>query len=335
MALDTVRYVDKFPQTFQVNHSSEIELDIIGIQDFHIHDSLLILKTTDKDGFWAFLSLPNYDFLGKFITKGDGPYEHIFSPKIGDIFNEGENLFITVYDHQKAKSYKMNITESVISKELSISKLNDSLPRNTIFNFLRIDSATFFCKEINNSLTQQTRFILENGEEKTPPVLEKLNLASIKEHEDFNILATVILYDSDRKIIVEMPAGLNYINMYSLDGSLAKTICVGDKLDNIGRIQEKARWNRMYTFANLRLFENFWGVLHINESYVIYQTKRIKLPSIMLFDWNGEPLAELNLNRFITSFDIDFRNGYLYTLDVHTDEFYKYDIKDILMKLQQ
>ena len=54
---------------------------------------------------------------------------------------------------------------------------------------------------------------------------------------------------------------------------------------------------------------------------------------IFLFDWNGEPLAQLNLNDFATAFDIDLINGYLYTLDWRTEAFYKYDIREIIGKL--
>lgn len=45
-----------------------------------------------------------------------------------------------------------------------------------------------------------------------------------------------------------------------------------------------------------------------------------------MFDWNGSPLAKLDLNRFITSFDIDVANGTFYTFDTYTDELRKYDI---------
>lgn len=35
----------------------------------------------------------------------------------------------------------------------------------------------------------------------------------------------------------------------------------------------------------------------------------------------------------VTSFDIDFINKELYTFDVHSDEFYKYDISNIINEL--
>jgi hypothetical protein len=332
MILDDVRYVNRFPQTFSLDNAIEVDADIIGMQSFHIIDSLLIFSTTDKDGLWSFVSLPDYRFMGKFITKGNGPYEFIFSPFAGQqyFFREEGKLFCDIYDSQKGKLYRMNMDESIRNGRLAIRTLNDSLPP-FMFGFAVIDSATFLCREINGTQTQQTRFLLHDGQRTTSPLLEKLNRASIRHGEDFNILSASI--KRNNSLIVEMPVYLNYINMYSPDGSFGRTVCVDRKLDNIGEIQNQSRKDRLFPFISLSLFSTFWGVVYVNEDTKTYLTERKKLPSILLFDWDGEPLAELRLNTHVTSFDIDFINGCLYTLDLYTDVFCKYDIRDILEKL--
>ena len=338
MALEEIIYVDSFPQTFSLNNMIEIDLeniDIIGVKDFCIFDSLLIFSTTDKEGFWSFVSLPNYRFLGKFLTQGQGPYEFLFNPYVGSgakFFEEKESIFAAIYDFYRGKLYKIDIGESIKNNRLNIYTINDSLP-SLLFNFVMVDSNTFLCKEISNGETQQIRYMLVNGERITPPHLEKLNFAKIRKGENVNILSTITNYNYNKKLFVEMPVGLNYLNMYSMDSSFGKTICIGKQLDNIGKIQNKERWERIYTFADLRLFPKFWGVVYLNEDYKTNQIERKRLPNILLFDWNGRPLAKLNLNTFITSFDIDFTNGYLYTLDYQTDIFCKYDIREILGKL--
>ena len=338
MVLDEIRYVDAFPQTFLLDNGVEVDLeslDIIGVKDFCIYDSLLVLSTTDKEGFWSFVSLSDYRFLGKFLTQGQGPYEFYSNPFVSSsevkLFNENEENVAIIYHFDKGRLYKMNINESIKNNKLNIYTINDSI-RPFIFDFVMIDSITFFCKEISNRETQQIRYILVNDIKITPPHLEKLNLAKIREREDFNILSTITKYEFNSKRFVEMPGHLNYINIYSLDGSFAKTICIGKRLDHIGKIQDKNKWTeRKDTFSDLRLFPRFWGVAFIDE--YSYTRERTRFPNIMLFDWNGEPLAQLNLNNHITAFDIDFINGYLYTLDHKTDVFCKYDIREILEKL--
>lgn len=334
MVLENVEYVDEFPQTFLLQDRSASNVDVIGIKNFIIYDSLMILSTNDEEGLWSFFSLPDECYLGKFLTRGNGPFEFIFPPRVNTevkIVEANNTLLAYIYDSQRGKVLKMNVTESLRDNKTDISVQHDSLPA-FLFNFAIIDDASFFCKGVDQHHTQQLRYLLEKGEEVVPDVLQKLNQASIEEGEDINILSTNTKLGNGN-VVVEAPIGLNYINLYSLDGSLGKTICVGKELDCIEKIERKEVWDRMYTYADLRVYADFFGAVYINEDEKTYQMKRERLPSILLFDWNGAPLAELKLDHFITSFDIDFTNGNLYTLDVHSDEFYTYNIKDILAAL--
>ena len=75
----------------------------------------------------------------------------------------------------------------------------------------------------------------------------------------------------------------------------------------------------MDIFNNTRLFSHFWGVIFTNE--LSYKEEGRRIPNILLFDWDGKPLAQLNLTNPALSFDIDFANGHLYTFDYKTDAF--------------
>jgi hypothetical protein len=338
MVLDDIQYTTEFPQSFVLDQAIDIDLEsmnIIGMIDFRIYDSLLVLSVTDKEGALSFLSLPDGHFLGKFLSHGQGPNEFLFNPELtkATFFEEEGVRFAWIYDNLTGKLYKMNIDKSISNNQLSMFVCENLPP--SLFAFCVIDSVTFFCKEIANQ-QQQIRTIWNKGEKTTPPHLEKLNLASIRlteESFDINILSAITMCDILKGRIVEANVHLNYINLYSLDGSFGKTICIGDKLDNIDKIQNIDMWDGIYTFGKLRLFPQFWGVLYENESMKDSRIDRKTLPVIFLFDWDGNPLAELKLNRFITGFDIDMLNGYLYASDHQTDEFCKYDIRDILEKL--
>ena len=125
------------------------------------------------------------------------------------------------------------------------------------------------------------------------------------------------------------------MNLYSIEDSFAVTICMDKELSNINEIIKQNKAERLYTFANVQVYDSFWGVVYIGEEEKTYQLSRKKKPAIYLFDWEGKPLAEIKLDRHITSFDIDFNHGELYTLDVHTDEFLKYDIRNLLYELSK
>ncbi len=161
-----VAYVEQFPQTFSINNAEEVNTDIIGILDFSIYDSLLILSARDNKGLWSFLSLPDCHFLGKFLTQGQGPYEFFHCPWVSQntLFKEEGTLYAGIYDFA-------------------------------------------------------TGAVWDNNQKNTPPHLEKLNAARIIEGDDHNILSTGIQYNA----VIEMPLELNYINMYSIDGTFGKT----------------------------------------------------------------------------------------------------------------
>ena len=64
-----------------------------------------------------------------------------------------------------------------------------------------------------------------------------------------------------------------------------------------------------------------------------FQTGRKKYPSILLIDWDGRPLAELKLTRFVKSFDIDMVNKTLYVFDVYNDKMFAYELSAVLNKI--
>lgn len=335
MIFDNVEYVTEFPQSFNLSKKTIPNIDVIGITNFAIYDFNIIFSTKKTDSLWSVFTLPEYEYRGSLLSKGNGPFEFVQSPRVSSktkLFKENDELFAGIYDFQKGRVFKLNIDKSLNTNKLDISILNDSL-NAFLFNFMMIDNDVFLCKEVQNNETQQVRHLMEGNQKSIPPVFEKLNQATIKEGEDINMLSTITKMNYDNDIIVEMPIGLNYINMYTLDRTFAKTVCIGNKLDNIEKIQNKSMFDRIYTFADLRIFDNFWGVIQIDEDEKTYQLGRKKLPVICLFDWVGDPIAELKLDHFITSFDIDLENSTLYTFDAHSDEFYKYDVKEMITEM--
>lgn len=335
MAFDNIKYIDSFPQSFSIN-GEKIDIDVIGVRNFIISDSTIIMSTNNKDSLWVIANLPDLQVQGSILKKGQGPTELSISPSTTyntKLIKENNQLFAYIYEYHKGELIKLNITASLNTGNSDISIINDSLPKS-LLNFIVIDDSTYLCKEARNNHTQQIRYIYKQKKEVNDySILDKLNNISIRDNEDINILSTITKHNPSNDIIIEMPIGLNYINMYSLDDSFEQTVCVGKSLFNIERIQNNNRWDRIYTFSDLRLFENFWGVLYINESEKDYQVKRKKFPSILLFDWNGNSLAKLTLNQLATSFDIDFQTSQIYTFDVETEFFYKYNITNVLSSL--
>jgi hypothetical protein len=335
MAFENAKFVSSFPLNFTLDEPSQPKTDNIGLRRIRIVDSLLILDKPSSKGFWEIYKLPEYENLGAYLNMGDGPLEFKQSPSVAQkstFTDENQNLVTYLYDFQKGRILKFNISASIANSELHLFEHDAAIPPN-LFAFVFLGEDSFFIKEIANKDTQQMRYVVRDGEKQIPAVLAALNDASIKVGEDFNILSTITRYSKQHEIFVEAPIGLNNINIYKLDGSLSKSIVMGKELSDLNAIQNENRWDRKYTFSDLRLFDDFFGVVYINEGEKNYQMERKKLPFILLFDWEGNPLAKIETREQFTSFDIDLTNQELYTFDVKTDRFVKYDMEMIFSKL--
>lgn len=80
MAFDHVEYIGYFPETILLDNGKVPEIDVIGIRDFVIHDSLMVLGTSNPKGIWSLISLPDYQVLGSFLKRGEGPLEFMQGP---------------------------------------------------------------------------------------------------------------------------------------------------------------------------------------------------------------------------------------------------------------
>ena len=334
MILDRVVFIEGFPKSFTLGDGTLLDFYIMKARSLKIQDSLLIVSAEDDDGFWAFFSLPEHEDLGKYIMKGRGPNEFVYSPLTDRqyFYKEAGERFATIYDHDRGVAYKINIGETLRDRRLSIKPVGFPVPRG-MFDFVTLNDSTFLCRGLSDDRRQQPRYLLQNGRRKSTENLDKLNLARIRHNEDHNILNSWIQTNHDGRRIVEASMDLNYINLYSLDDSFGVTICIGRKLDNISRIQDIAPEDRVIRYKHLKAYPDFFAALDINE---LLHRELIKGPRdcvIQFFDWDGNPLAELKLNHHVSSFDIDFANGYLYTLNYITEEIYRHDFREVLDEL--
>lgn len=336
MSTADIEIVNNFPKTIDLPSPETVNINSIGITDFKVLDSCIVVSTKGDTGLLNFYRKNDLAPLGSFLNIGNSREEVAYEPSLSTLMNfyrVSDSLYVDVYNFMKRRMLTFNVDEC-LEKKHSILKAEYENFEKPILSAKRLPDGKYLIKELNDNQTMQTRSIvdLKSGNVTITPLMKKLNDVSVKAGEDFNIISTITQVGKDGRIF-EMPIGLNYINIYTPDGSFAKTICPGDKPDDIDNITKTNKWKRKYTFADIKVFGNFFGVVKIDEEEGTYQTKRTKKPSILLFTLDGKPLAEIKMKRQITSFDIDQQNNILYTFDSETEEFMKYDISKWLPAL--
>ena len=318
-----------FAKNYTLQNAEIIDWDIMGIQDFLICDSLFIYSKRDRRGCVGILNKQGRK-QGDFISIGNGPNEFLFAPWINRamVYRADNCLYMELLDQMKGINYKMNITESISKGKTVMEKEKDSIPPASIF--IPIDKRTSFSCLHNAEKTQRTRVITTDGNIKHNPYLDLLNNKSIDYGQDPNILSSIIKYSRERKRFVEISLMMNTIYLYDINGHFFKAMYVGETLDDEQKVQRQEMGQRRLTFTNLRLYDNFWAVIYIDETLARYDRGKCKPSRILLFDWDGEPLANLLLENKIDSFDIDCKDGYLYTLDNGQERLSRYLIKNII-----
>lgn len=321
MAFSKVKYIEDFPKNYELSGTKQ-DIGVIGITDFCIKDSLILFSTQMNDSLWVIKSLPHFANLGGYLRVGNGPGEFIFAPFVSEAsyYMDGKNMCADIYDFQKGLLYTINVSKTIKTKSAQIEMQKDSVPRQ-MFPLIKIGKAKYFCRDISSDGTIQNRFILTNGVRSTNTSLDYLNKTTLKRTEDINVLSAYIKSLGNK--IVEAPIYMNFINLYTLDGSFAESLCIGSNLVGAGDVVTQKEETRMKTFLDLRLYDSFFATL-MKES----DTK----VNVLLFDWQGNPITRLGINHFADSFDFDLKNKCLYTYNSDTEDFYRYDLPDSFIR---
>lgn len=337
LSFKNVEYIDDFPTNISIHDGEQVNLDYIGMTDFRVIDTLIIASSGMHDTFWTLFSTKDLSKKGSFISKGQGPNELLFPPNLNSetsFIYKNDTLFSNIYDFQTGKYYILNLTESIKTQKTSIQQTKDSLPP-FLFALARLNDACFYCKEIADGGTRQSRFLLTSEGKNVVDKFITPNNIKVSGGENTNILSTISVKHPTKDIIAEGCIGLNQINLFSISGSLDKTLCVGKKLDRIHEIQNMKHWERLYTYGGMRAYDSCFAALYVGLDQKAYQVGPRTPSQIQFFTWDGEALGKILLDCFITHFDIDFKNGFLYVLNSQNDELFRYNIGGFLSELQK
>lgn len=327
MVFDDIEYVRSFPETLSLPEGDEVRIDKIGIQDLRLYDTLMLVSSKDADGFVSVFGLTGLKELGKMFYRGNGPGE-LLSPPFFSMMQivHRDSLDVALLNDGRGHLLGWDIRESCDDPDIVIFK--DSIPMDAFYS-LYINDSTFLCRVINGDERGQTRFLDVGGEKKTTPPMETLNKASIPgpgEGYFFNIMSSLSGYNYQNGVVVEASLMLNTINMYTLDGSFEKTVCIGKKVDNIDDVYRSGFRGMKDTFICLRMYEDFFAVMYSGGRMFGLGPSGTARPKIYLFDWSGSPISEIVLPARAHCFDFDMKNNMLYALDREDETVYAYNM---------
>jgi len=334
-SFDDITYVTSFDSELRIpaQSSTKVELGVDGIQGIKVYGPYLIVSSESEDGLITiFEKCPPYNKLGSFFKKGNGPGELIY-PFLPSSFNYHTSEDGSIYaeiDNRAGKLIRFNISKS-IQEGRTISEVIGKT-ENSTFEVIDLGEDGTFYKSLSPERDAQIRYIMRDGQTIVTKSMEVLNSARIKNKADdgtrFNVLSGGVKYDSASKCFFETPGEINAFHVYSLNDSIAKTFCIGDKLYDYNEIADRPIADRPITSLTTRLYDYFLALLYLDISALEYSLEPW-LPSLILYYWHTGDIVKIHLPDKVNSFDMDEETLSIYAFDSHSETLYVYDVSHI------
>lgn len=324
----TISFIDQvsfseFPVVVSLDSGTILNTETIGNLQFRIIDSLMVIATAEMENSWKIRSIPKDSILLEFISRGSGPDEFVSTPLISQssFFNSDGNLYVLIPDNYRQRLRKINLSKSIKSGIMESNVENNSHINNfSVYSNLS-DTNTQIFISVNPSEGSIKRTIIKDGAELSLHSIQHLNQYKVPKSDKLGLLMPNIISNYNKNRVVEVFELYPQINIYSLDDKFSITVMPEGKIGSYKQyIDSKSVENNDLIYMGGNSYNDFFVINRINDL----------ISELWFFNWDGIPLLNIKLPELATSFDIDFKNHTLYTLNFKNDIFKKYDLKDIL-----
>lgn len=329
VSMQDLSLVKSFPQEIVPKELACEDFGVMGITSLKILDSLFIVGHSNH---WTIITLNENKKIGSCLSTGQGPNEfHRIPPCSAAAFiSHNDSIIALIADKSKSRIMQFNISKFIkqglsdvrvaISSEKINNNLWDVIPCNYESALLSVPHGGLdgFDREL------LIRDSLHDIEVTNP--MDKIKVD--KGMEDINLLSRVTRYNDHADRFVEAMLYLNQINIFSRDGKWGKTICVGNKLDDLSEIENESQFERKNGYNTVTAWDFGFGALFNNQTEMGRQTGVVHPSELQIFSWEGSPIARIHIPFSVRAFDIDFNRNQLYVVS-EEDEIRVFDIPDM------
>ena len=316
--------VDSFPDIIIPHDPDTLDIEAIGIQGIKVFDDFILLSDINEEGVLSLYDKSEGTLIGTFLRRGNGPYEIVYQPFISWLsFYCEESESIGLYDFKGTYMQR-----SIVPDNGSWQVLSDSLDISGGARYFRIDDDRLFCRKINASHDGYERHLFDTKERRyfCSESMRHLNQFS---SSDMNNLATMFLYNEQNNVVVELGSRINVIHIYSIDEASELTLTIG-KLQPIDQIEALPDSEMPKSYYDGKTYQEFFAGLYIGTTMEKLNTGQYPFPHIHIFDYEGNPKADIQLSVRTQFFDIDVHDNKLYVVDAESEKVLRYDMKGII-----
>jgi hypothetical protein len=322
----------------------EILEDAIGILDVFCIDNYLIARMMNQDYFFNIYSLDSLKNLGKIVKRGNGPNEFPSNARFDHPIHENNKFYFWAHDLNYPLFSKINIEHSLV--------LGKTVIEDTVMLPFEDSFVTAFQVSTNKIIGRSGNTVPSMGRLKIyDPELKKVTkrveffpeLETSRADMNFIINKLNFLYVSsltmkpDGTRIASAMECFNQVDIFNNEAELIVSVKDDFSLGE-SKVHEYLN-NEALNYTHLR---NYYGDLCSNNDFIFalfrdqpyekYGQEMIAI-SVRIFDWDGNPLAEVKIPEYLTSIALDEKNGHLIGFSHFEEKLLRYDIKDILNEI--
>jgi len=319
----------------------EILKDAIGLSAIHTIDNYLITRKSGSEYFFTVYSLDSLKELGQIVRNGDGPNEFPTVAAFDYVSSKNNFSYLWAHDLNRPILSKININKS-LEEGKTVVEDTASLPLEesfvTVFKF----SNEKIVGRSGNTVPDMGRLKIYNPKEKKiskmVPFFPKVEYS--RTDDEFMVTKLNSIYVASLTFKPDgsrMASAMNNFNQVDIFDSNAELILsLKDNVEEYDKRRKEFLNNENLDFRHLKSYysgvtstNNFIFSIFRNQPNEDYGEKLIPV-TVRVFDWEGNPIAELNIPDYLFSIAIDEKNGYLIGFSYHQEKLMRYDIKEVL-----
>ena len=275
------------------------------------NDKIVMVSPQNNDYYLYVFSLPQFNLLYKYGTRGQGPNEFVLVSWI-NMLNENQ---IGLYDSPKKNMYIYDLYADTL--QLNKTFNYSDLERESPFSLIQqIEGTEFIFKAYNRQNTVIDFVDINTGEisQTFTPFLKRKNKRS-------HYTAYLLKASANKNMIAFAYLFIDRIELFHINkDKLAEPfLIIGDKKN-----QEDKRMDD---------YDVYYTDVHCDNKYIYAlsqqgeKNENIKNSAIEIYDLNGVPIKKITLDRHIRYFTIDDKNSVIYGNDSYSDFDYVYVYK--------
>lgn len=337
--------VDYLDKTGDVIYGNKMNLEVMGISNIVVYDSLLMFLTMDPSGFLQVYNKNTLEHLGSFCHPGRARNEFAGSAFLinNQYYLKNKDLILPLVDFKTFIQKEINVSASIREGHTVVENvesrttdcmnsvlLGNGLEKvftytNPVFNpELQVTSLPVYSIKENNELVKEIKVFRRHVECEIPDLLQGCYYGGMVKHPNRN-LVVITMGSMDYLFFFDFDKNKYYALHQTGTPSASEIMIYKDENKN-----RPCFGLPLVDYSADRFLVFYFGGKHTEEAIKEEEMRG----ELLLYDWDGNYLGGVKLDNNFIFASYDSEKKMLYTVNI-LDEIYTYDLSEFMNSLDK